>query len=390
MKNINKNNILTCFYLSSGTYINPNGYFSAITYSIKNDYITELKRYSHNEQIELAEILKVKIIGDDKSNAIVASITRNYKGYILVFDINSKKFIFFKEIIQELGSSLSESFNVEYFERTKEILLYYEYKNSSFVIFGMNLNYDIIFTKTQYDIFGEDKNNTIFRAICYLEGRKQYILFSDINYFKYFPIILTNESRESEIYLTEKINKDSTLENPSTIINEFTPYESYLSEENNKDSPLEKCQIINEESLKLNLCIKCNNKKGYFTLNDPLIRNKSDFIECVNEETKPSNFYFNFVDQAYDKCYESCSSCIYGGNEKDNNCSICAINYIFDPYKIGSKNCVKKCPYFYYLSSNNEYKCTNNSQCIGENILFIKEKLECINNCEKDDIYLSI
>ena len=107
----------------------------------------------------------------------------------------------------------------------------------------------------------------------------------------------------------------------------------------------------------------------------------------MNEETKPPNFYFNFVDQEYDKCYESCSSCIYGGNEKENNCSICSINYIFDPYKIGSKNCVKKCPYFHYLSSDNEYKCTNKSQCIDENIWLIKEKLECIDNCDEDNIY---
>ena len=137
----------------------------------------------------------------------------------------------------------------------------------------------------------------------------------------------------------------------------------------------------------MNLCIKCNNKKGYYTLNDPLIINKSDFIECIKEEEKPSNFYFNFLDQVYDKCYESCSSCIYGGNENENNCSICAINYIFDPYKIDSKNCIKMCPYFHYLSSENEYKCTNKSQCIGENIWFIKEKLECMDSCDNDDVY---
>jgi len=215
-----------------------------------------------------------------------------------------------------------------------------------------------------------------------------------INEFTPYETYLTeentilNELEQSEKYLIEEINKDSVLENPSTIINELKQSEEYLTEGNIKDSPLEKCEKINEESLKLNLCIKCNNKKVYYPLNDPLIINNSDFIECVNEGTKPSNFYFNFVAQTYDKCYESCSSCIYGGNENENNCSICAINYIFEPYKIGSKNCVKKCPYFYYLSSDNEYKCTNKSQCLGEKFLFIKKKLECIDNCDKDDIYM--
>ena len=41
----------------------------------------------------------------------------------------------------------------------------------------------------------------------------------------------------------------------------------------------------------------------------------------MNEEEKPSIFYFNFVDNIYDKCYESCPLCIYGGNKNENNCS---------------------------------------------------------------------
>ena len=72
-------------------------------------------------------------------------MARGENGYVLVFDINKKEFIFFKEIIQEGGNHIPESFNVEYFESTKEIILYYNHLNSSFVIFGMNLNYEIIF-----------------------------------------------------------------------------------------------------------------------------------------------------------------------------------------------------------------------------------------------------
>ena len=180
MNDISKNNILTCFYSSyDNSY--ENIYISATTFSVNNDIITKLNDYSNNNPVDSVEYLKVKSVGNDKSNAIISVMIRNDKGYVLVFDINSKKFILFKELIQEMGYYVPDSLNVEYFERTNEILLYYDQNNNGFIIFGMNLNYDIIFNRTKYDIFGDDTENTVFRSIAYLEGKKQYIIFSEQN-----------------------------------------------------------------------------------------------------------------------------------------------------------------------------------------------------------------
>ena len=106
MKNINKNNILTCFYLSWNQY--SDHYFSANTYLIQNNFITKLKVYSYDKQIEYAEFLKVISEGDNKSKAIIASMARYVNGYVLVFDINEKEFIFLKKLFKKLEMTFQD------------------------------------------------------------------------------------------------------------------------------------------------------------------------------------------------------------------------------------------------------------------------------------------
>ena len=158
--------------------------------------------------------------------------------------------------------------------------------------------------------------------------------------------------------------------------------------ENNECNELEKCELCNEESISKNLCLKCNNKKGYYYFNNIRLESTNDkYIDCVNEETKPSNFYLNKEEQEYRICYETCSKCDYGGDGNDNNCTLCEKKYIFKPDYPGSKNCVIQCEYYYYYTIYDQYKCTDDSQCPEDYNLLIKEKGKCIDNCRKDNIY---
>ena len=153
---------------------------------------------------------------------------------------------------------------------------------------------------------------------------------------------------------------------------------------------LEKCETCDEESMSKNLCIKCNNKKGYYFLNKSNNSKKignTQYIDCVNNDTKPSNFYFNKEQKDFRICYETCATCDFGGNGNEHNCTSCESNYIKMPDVPNSTHCVFDCVYFYYYNFYHQYKCTENSICPKNFNLLIKEKKKCTDNCTKDDIY---
>ena len=138
------------------------------------------------------------------------------------------------------------------------------------------------------------------------------------------------------------------------------------------------------------MCKECNIKKGYYPLKDnSWAGNIENYIDCVNDLSKPSNFYFNKENNDYESCYYKCSTCNYGGDGKVNNCSSCEKNFIFKPEILDTTNCVQKCKYFYYYSIFDEYKCTEFEQCPDNYTLLIKEKRKCINICENDNIYIN-
>ena len=150
-----------------------------------------------------------------------------------------------------------------------------------------------------------------------------------------------------------------------------------------------KCSIATKESLEIyNLCIKCNEDLGYY----PIIFNRfnifpKNFKECINEETKLSNFYFNKEKKQYEPCFETCNTCNFGGNEEINNCTSCDVDGEFRPEANGTTNCVKKCRYRYYITPYNQYKCSEVEQCPEEANLYIRNKNKCIENCVLDDKY---
>ena len=163
-----------------------------------------------------------------------------------------------------------------------------------------------------------------------------------------------------------------------------------LTEIENNCFELEKCQICDEESLAKELCIKCNTSGGYYPLNNEIFLFESKmyttlnekYIDCVNNETKPSNYYFNKELKNYSPCFETCATCDYGGDEKENNCTSCSIDLIQRPEFNDSTNCVVKCNHYYYYTSYGQYKCSNSSQCPKDHKLLVRNTRKCTNNCK--------
>ena len=88
---------------------------------------------------------------------------------------------------------------------------------------------------------------------------------------------------------------------PTTILIQTPPttvpkVSEITSEEIPYTCNLQKCLVCNEESFFKKLCIQCNTEKNFYQIS-PLINynslaNYNGYIDCYNNKTKPSNFYF--------------------------------------------------------------------------------------------------
>jgi len=148
---------------------------------------------------------------------------------------------------------------------------------------------------------------------------------------------------------------------------------------------LEKCSVCSRGSISQNLCIKCNTQKGYYLLKVERLNTK--YIECVNDLTKPENFFFHKDNEDYEICYDVCATCNYKGDGNENNCTSCEDNFILKPDIENSTNCVPKYTYYYYYTNYNQYKCTEKPQCPEEYSLLIKNKSKCVDNCLNNNLY---
>ena len=153
-----------------------------------------------------------------------------------------------------------------------------------------------------------------------------------------------------------------------------------------------KCKTSDEIGIKNSLCIECNNELGYYPLiyNDDISKNLEKYLkykDCFNNDSKPSNYFFNSKLKAYEECYGTCQTCFGHGDQTDNNCSSCKLNYIFKPEVNYTKSCVIKCPYYYYYSLSREYKCSDNFYCLDSPSFIIENKSKCIYDCRMDEIY---
>jgi len=150
-----------------------------------------------------------------------------------------------------------------------------------------------------------------------------------------------------------------------------------------------KCSTCNENSNSKSLCIECNEDERYFQI---IINSKMDnellndeYKECIKEEAKPKNYYFDEIEKIFKPCYYTCETCLTIGDSNDHNCITCTENYIFNINK--KNNCILGCKYYFYITDYKEYKCTIDYQCPEEASILIPELSKCTNNCKDEENY---
>ena len=384
------NNILACFYsIVSACQI------SVLSFSLKNDNITELPSYSthmvFNEQSYI-NLFKVKSIGN-KSKAYIAFISYELGGYTAIYDINLNNIYNIEERVgdKKIGTNV-KCFNFYYFERTEQFVLSFRDNIQSFIFVVMNKTYDAIYNKNGEIILTYNNYYNFYReSIIYLKNEEKYVLLSDaytsneLNGIKIFSVNITNITGK---YYNEYDSSSIQVNSYSTIFEEKKEKEKEKDKNKNNFNKENKCFSFTEESLKMNLCTQCNIDFGFYPVNYKEYNiYPNEFKECFSEKTKEINFFFNKEKMEYEPCFETCNTCNYGGDEEINNCTSCDIDSIFRPETDDTTNCVKKCKYKYYFTSYGQYKCTENDYCPKEAQLFIKDKNKCIEDCKLDDKY---
>ena len=225
------------------------------------------------------------------------------------------------------------------------------------------------------------------------------IIFSDeftndkdsIKKNEFTQVIASNEIIGSEKLAESTLMIDKAKENTkeTNIINEITGNTNTERIDMTQNCE-EKCSKCNENSNSKNLCIECNNEKQYFQIINSISMDNEllneEYKECIKEETKPKNYYFNKTENAFKPCYYTCDTCSANGDSNNHNCITCAQNYILN-ININN-NCIIACKYYFYFTNYKEYKCTIDNQCPEEASILIPELSKCTNSCKNEENYI--
>ena len=174
-------------------------------------------------------------------------------------------------------------------------------------------------------------------------------------------------------------NKISSTSPTKTIVTPEKVISTTISEKTT-NTPTEKL-CNDEKKIYTEGKCQCDKNKGYYSINSQNLEDK-----CYHKNENPKYLYFNNITEVFELCYETCETCIKGGNFTDNNCLTCASNYVKEKDS-NSSNCVDSCKYFYFYNTLNQYSCTEDEQCPSEASLIIRAKGKCINKCINDDQY---
>ena len=112
----------------------------------------------------------------------------------------------------------------------------------------------------------------------------------------------------------------------------------------------------------------------------------------------PEGYYLDKTHSIYKKCFDTCKTCLKGGNKENNNCLECKSDYIHtngSKYNIifeldlnEYKNCYIKCPhYFYFDNYFQKYYCTKDDKCPGNYNKLIYDKNQCYKKCGEDGLH---
>ena len=121
----------------------------------------------------------------------------------------------------------------------------------------------------------------------------------------------------------------------------------------------------------INYC-KCYNEKCHSCSDIPIKDLKDDLYEIENDAISnrykkcykdPTGYYLDMDESIYKKCYQSCQKCEIKGNNITHNCIECNNDFPME-FKVNNySNCYQNCSYYYYFDINNNYQCTNDSEC---------------------------
>ena len=242
-----------------------------------------------------------------------------------------------------------------------------------------------------------ESKESIFSSRLYLAYCKSYLIFFNSNFTKFNTEFISHDNKCASLLYYSKF----FLENNFSLTIEQTPNNKILitkrrklSTTNNVVTVPEKClQTPNtgytEESITFDLCLKCDNSKGYYQVLDPknvLYNHEKDFVQCYNEDTK-KNFYLDTTGTVYiyKPCYETCASCDEYGNVYDHKCKECDLKYKFSE---DEKICEAQCSFAdYYLKFFGYYQCTRTNSCPEEApyLLDTPELKRCYEDCSKTD-----
>ena len=115
--------------------------------------------------------------------------------------------------------------------------------------------------------------------------------------------------------------------------------------------------------------------------------------KCINDYNSDINCYkylegYYLDNSVYKLCYSTCKKCDREGNETNHNCIECNSNNKFEMPISNYLNCYNKCENYYYIDIiTNKTYCTRDLNCPQEYSKLILKKRECINDCNKDNIY---
>ena len=168
---------------------------------------------------------------------------------------------------------------------------------------------------------------------------------------------------------TDYKNNFCDIKNTIQIIYDSKEEEEDIPEENDEDENEKEGENVD---FKEEDGIKCKE----FEINKEI---------CLNNT--PEGYYFDIDEGYYRNCYHTCKKCEGPGDELNNNCIECINNCTFLNDSFYLNNCFEKCKFYYYFNFYDEYSCTINKQCPDDYPELIREKNECVEKCQNDDIY---
>ena len=340
------NNTFTCFYIEYKNIISR-------SFSPENNFIEliNLKYIKNIANINCTKFHMIVRTNENKQKALIY-IVLNGIPFWLTFDFMNK----FSEIHQINLNNFSVLENYDhkilYFKETKE-----------FLVISQNINCELLIT-----IFDDN-----FKL-----KSKRIHSFSNNNCSNNILYSVSFDGKDYQIKSEKGAKKSNEL---TSLYNK-----RYLEYDNIK------CQTMDEESSKYDLCTSCNNGDNYYEAEfdggtTENITIPEGMVECYSNETKPNNFYFDSNDRKFKLCYETCETCDKGGDGEENNCLTCAVNHMKRPDTSDSNNCVTKCIYSYYYTPYGYYKCNNSSNCPKDANLYIEDLKKCTDDCRKEKGY---